>query len=408
MIRSDAPDWVRDLLLGGDPSAPQILGESEQRIAFELGTLASLLAEMGGRRVLLVIDEPAVTAAQMAATLEAQLAALKAWEVFTAFQPNPRSDDAHAAAQRAAALTADAVVAIGGGSCLDTAKIAALAGPTPQYAAALSRGEALEHAAPLPLIAVPTTSGTGSDATHFAAIYVQGRKVSVAHPKLRPAAVILDPAFHQAMPAALAACSGLDALCQVMESMWAVSATPRSLAYARAAGRLIVQHLVPSVRQANPAARRAVMVGAHLAGQAINLSKTTAAHALSYPLTQGFGLPHGHAVALNLGQLAKLNANVQPHDCLDPRGPEHVRQRVNEAASLLATTPDRLPDTLANLLNTLGLAPNLRDAGVNENACHTLAAQVDPLRLSNNPRRLNPEQLAALLTAGFHPHAHPS
>jgi alcohol dehydrogenase class IV len=391
-VNRSAGQW--DSLLSAETLG--LVLSSDQRIARSVGELPQLLEATGARRVLVVCDRDALLASGRQSAFQAALKAVAA-EFFESFTPNPRSEDAANAARMAAAHQADCIVAFGGGSCLDVAKIAALAGSRPDLAETLARGERLDDADPLPLIAIPTTSGTGSEATHFAAIYVEGRKVSVAHPQLRPQAIVLDVALHQAMPGNLAAVTGLDALAQAMESLWAVSSNERSIQYAQAAGKLIAKHLEPSVLQGTVEHRLGMMIGSHLAGQAINISRTTAAHALSYQFTQLFGLSHGHAVALTLGHVATANAGVCEATCCDHRGPDHVRSHVEDAAALLSVKPEGLPGYLRDLLGRLGLASTLREAGVGSAALSELASQVDPVRLGNNPRRLTNADLESLL-----------
>ena len=387
-----APAWEE--AVGADVVA--LLAAHDQRVVSSLAKLAELVADVEPRRLLLVQDTVAVTACAAADPLAEALAGFEV-RVFDAFTPNPRIEDAIQAARAAAEYNAAAVVACGGGSCLDVAKVAALGARAPERAADFARGRQLDRAHPLPLFAIPTTSGTGSEATHFAAVYADGRKVSVAHPQLRPRGVVLDVALHLAMPPDLAAITGMDALGQAMESLWAVGGSPASALFAEAAGALITRYLVPSARRATEAARVGMMLGAHLAGQAINLSKTTAAHALSYRLTQQFSLAHGLAVALTLGHVGRANAAVTEADCLDPRGPVHVREQVAKAAAWLAVEPATLPAAVEELLRELNLPATLAEAGVGPAVLPELATAVDPLRLSNNPRRLDTPALIALL-----------
>jgi alcohol dehydrogenase class IV len=355
-----------------------------------------LLDAAQAQRLLLVIDRGAVAASDIEAELRLALAGREVAE-FSEFTPNPKSEQAAAAARAAQAHGADAVVAIGGGSCMDVAKVAALASCAGDTLDAVTRGAAPPTDAALPIIAVPTTSGTGSEATHFAAIYVDGRKISLAHRSMRPVAVVLDVRLHAAMPQRLAAETGLDALAQALESLWAVGSTAESLRFAEAAGPLLASALVRSAVKVDHTARIEMMLGSHLAGQAINLGKTTAAHALSYALTQGYGIAHGHAVALTLGHVGAANYTVDADTCLDARGPAHVRAQVGRATETLGCTPGELPRVIAELMQDLGLPSSLADAGVPRDALPALAAAADLIRLSNNPMRLSTEKTLLLL-----------
>lgn len=367
-----------------------------QHVGVSIEAIPGLMRRIGVTKPFVVVDNPALKASGLHQ---------RVWELlqpysptfFDDYTPNPRSEDTAEAARRAARVGADGVIAIGGGSCCDVAKVASLACHTPNLIDALSRGESVERALPAPLIAIPTTSGTGSEATHFAAVYVDGRKVSVAHPALRPLGVILDVRFHQAVPQYVAACSGLDALGQAMESTWAVGSTEESLIYAGLAGPMIAEHLVPSAVRGQWADRRAMMIGSHLAGKAINISKTTASHALSYQFTSELGLAHGHAVALTLGRIARWNAGVTDLDCIDPRGADWVRKRVTDAASYLDCKPDALDARITDLLQQLDLPASISEIRIAEGVLERFAELVDPVRLGNNPRRLDSEATLACL-----------
>lgn len=390
---NERPSWIGD-------EAFTMLHEGPSAVCWSIDTLGMHVAEMDIHNLLLVVDQAAVGAAGLGRDIARQLSGCR-FELFDSFEPNPRWQSGAAAARLAAEIDADAVLAVGGGSCCDVAKIAALGARTPGLIDSLAQGGSADRADPLPLIATPTTSGTGSEATHFAAIYVDGRKISVAHPRLLPRVAVLDERFHLTMPAVLAASSGLDAMCQAMESLWAVGATGDSRRYAMTGGRMIAEHLVESVQHGRAESRRAMMVGAHLAGRAINVSKTTASHALSYQLTQRYGLQHGHAVALTVGFLGRANSVIGNDDCILPAGFEAARLRVEEAASLLGVMPAALPARVRGLLRDLGLASTLAEAGVERSVLQSLAEAIDPVRLGNNPRRMTVGQIESMLVEAF-------
>src|SRR5262249_51347864 len=137
----------------------------------------------------------------------------------------------------------------------------------------------------LPLVAIPTTAGSGSEATPFAVLYVGHVKHSIAGPAMLPDVAIVDPSLTDSMSPALTAVTGMDAFSQAVESYWCIHSTERSKAYARRAIALVLEHLEVAVTAPREENRRAMSKAAHLAGRAIAITKTTGAHALSYPLT---------------------------------------------------------------------------------------------------------------------------
>lgn len=173
----------------------------------------------------------------------------------------------------------DAFIAVGGGTVIDTAK--------------LLRG--LSDDAPVPFLAVPTTAGTGAEATRFAVYYDHGRKCSADNVGYLPTDQLLIPEFAEAQTEYRRACTEFDAYAQAVESLWAVGATDESRSYARKALELMSEG--------------EQMLGSYWAGRAIDISRTTAAHALSYYMTQNYGIPHGHAVYMMFNYVCRANGH---------------------------------------------------------------------------------------------------
>jgi len=371
-----------------------------QRIVTSIADLAELLTALNAARLMFVVDRAALVATGVEKTLRSIMIDRLAAE-FDAFTPNPTCDQAAAAARLGALSGVDAIVAFGGGSCLDVAKVAALSVRDLIRATDHSCGGDARAASPVPVIAIPTTSGTGSETTHFASMYVNGRKASVAHHGIRPWGVVLDETLHRAMPPTLAAITGLDALCQAVESRWAIGATPASRGYAEEAAVLAIAHLRRSVKLGTLADRRGMMLASHLAGRAINISKTTLAHALSYDITQRAGTPHGLAAALTLGHVAALNAGVIGAEVSEGRPSKHTLESVHAACRLLGVEPADMPRFMQELIESLGLPATLGQAGVTSEMIPMIAASVDPLRASNNPRKPSTMVIQRLLESAM-------
>ncbi len=351
------------------------------------------------RSVLLVIDPGVAVAGDGAASLHAALADRRV-NIFSAFTVTPTSTQAVAGALAAIASDAGVVVAMGGGSAIDVAKAAALGAAHPVDPAAVIEGHAAPRRDAIPMVAIPTTAGTGSEATHFAVVYVGGVKRSLAHASIRPAGVVMDAELSATCPPRVAAAAGLDALCQAMESLWAVGADDCSRADARLAGRIAAATIVDAVR-GDADSRRAMMWASHLAGHAIDLSRTTAPHAASYALSALHRVPHGIAVALTIGHFARRLATMDERACVHPGGIEAVRAFVFEAASWLGSDAEGVVDAMGSLLRTLGVPDSLRAAGIPRASLDGLAAAADPVRLSNHPQRLDEATIAAVLRAAW-------
>ena len=216
---------------------------------------------------------------------------------FTDFTPNPQYDEVCRGVEVYRANGCDAIVAIGGGSAMDVAKCIKLYAPMMDDVCYLEQPYVDTG---IPLIALPTTAGTGSESTRFAVIYHNGEKQSVHHDSILPDYAVLEPAVLYTLPDYQRKCTMMDALGQAIESYWSVAATEESRKLAAEAIRGIMRHWREYIFGEDAVAAMEILRASNLAGQAIHITTTTAPHAMSYKLTTFYGLPHGHAVALCL------------------------------------------------------------------------------------------------------------
>ena len=217
-------------------------------------------------------------------------------------------------------------------------------------------------------------------------LYNRGVKHSLAQDCLLPDLALLMPALLRTLPDYQRRCTALDALCQCVESIWSVRSNEQARAHARQGIRLLLDHLTPYLAGEEGAAA-AMLRGANEGERAINLTQTTAAHAMSYKLGILYGLPHGYAVALCLGPVWVYMLEQRPW----PQPLAEAFQCLAEAFGVAG--PDQALQAFQDLLQTLGLsAPALREPGDLE----LLAASVNPQRLCNIPLPLSHEVLLAL------------
>ena len=374
----------------------------EQQVAHlrdgALAEVGAILGRIPTSRLFFVVDEPAYNASGAARLLEPHFRSRHVtW--FSGFELNPKLHDIERGIDQFRESDPDVVIALGGGTALDLGKLIGTLARQGSRARDIIIGQASIRQSSPPLIAIPTTAGTGSEATHFAVAYVDGQKYSVAHSSLLPDYAIVDPTLTHSLPASVTAATGLDALCQAIESIWSLGATEASLELAVEAARLALEHLFCATRNPTADARRAMCRASHLAGRAINVTKTTASHALSYGITSDYGVPHGIAVALTLSPMLAYNAQVTAIDCADARGPKHILERMALILELFeAESVAEAGAKFEDLVSTLGCPNSLHQAGIATDAeIQRLVNQVDPVRLSNNPRHATPAALLALL-----------
>ena len=363
-----------------------------------LQRLVALFDQLGVERVFAVIDDTAYQGSGAAEQLS-ELRARSRWHVFSDFRSNPDVEEVERGATQLLQVRPDVVIGLGGGTAIDLAK--AIAGSSKfsgNVRKVLSGEIPIGERDPL-LIAIPTTAGTGSEATHFAVVYADGKKYSLAHPSLLPDYAIIDPCLTYGLPKAVTVASGLDALCQSVESFWAVGATDESVDLAEQALTLALQNLPIVVHTPTQNARKNMCQAAWLSGRAIDIGKTTAPHAISYAITIRHSIPHGIAVALTLSLMLRYNFEISDHDCVDSRGNQHVRQRLQRLLAVLGTDDvDVGCRRLEGLVRDVGGATRFADLGIDQaESIFKLADCVNVERLSNNPRSIRPDCLRSLL-----------
>ncbi len=364
-----------------------------------IGTLA---AARGWQRALVVTD-PGL---RRIGILEPGRAALReagvAVEVFSDVAADPPESVVHAATAAAVGHEADAIVGIGGGSSLDVAKLVALLAlgreELPQvYGVGNAKGPRL------PLMLVPTTAGTGSEVTPIAIVTTgTSEKMGVVSPVLLPDVALLDPELTLGLPPAVTAATGIDAMVHAIEAHASASANnnPISRALAREALRLMGGAIETAVKDgSNRDARRDMLLGAMLAGQAFANSPVAAVHALAYPIGGHFHVPHGLSNALVLPHVLRFNAETAGavYAEIAPIVFPELAEIGSQARGVA------FADSLAALSGRCGLEPRLRDVGIPEDALEMMAtdAMKQTRLLVNNPRPLEHADALAVYRAAW-------
>lgn len=316
--------------------------------------LRGKMAGIHAQRVFIVHGKGSYVACGAADVMKEACKELQVAE-FTDFSTNPKEEEAASGLQKVMDFHPDVIITIGGGSAMDVAK--------------LIRHYAIEKGIHIPLWAIPTTAGTGAEASQIVVICRDGVKCSMAEEDFMPDAAFLYPPFTYNNDAYLTACTGFDALAQAIESYWNPQATEESEFYSLRAISNIHYQLPKCL--ANPEThyyRDDLLWGAYWTGQAMNIAKATAPHAYSYPFTTNCGYPHGHAVAITFPFFAKLNMENNP--------------KKKELCWFLGLPKDAdLQEYFQNYIQSIGLQYH----GTNGNNVRDLLNQVNQLRLKNNP-----------------------
>jgi alcohol dehydrogenase class IV len=281
----------------------------------------------------------------------------------------------------------DLIIGLGGGSPLDTGKCAAILanndGNVEDYLVTKERKLKNES---LPYIAIPTTSGTGSEVTPWATVWdtKNKKKYSLAHlPMMFPKIAIVDSELTETMPPKVTACTGMDALCQGIESYWSKNADEFSEPYALQAIELAYNNLEKAV-QGDKAARSNMALAALYGGLAIAHTKTTACHAISYPMTAHYDVPHGLACALTVGEVLKFNEPAMGNKGLE------IAKRIG------ANSVNEAAKNIKQLITNIGLPITLHDAGIKDIEI-VVKDGFTPDRVKHNPRELKVDDLREIL-----------
>ncbi len=384
-----------DLTVGQD-TLPDLLARSTTRVICEVGSLRRLgefVADAGGRRVLLVTDPGIVVAGHVQRALEAIQSRGIEVVTFAGVRENPTTQEAEGCAEAARRAGAELLVALGGGSAMDCMKGANLlltcGGRMHDY-----RGDAPPEALArrnrlLPMIAVPTTAGTGSEAQSFALIsdpvthekMVCGDRRAPGEGGLRPVLAVLDSDLTLTVPRAVAAAVGIDAIAHAVETAGCNARSAESLEFSVAAWRLLSRSFIKSLSDPeDESARCDMLVGAHLAGAAIERSMLGAAHSCANPLTARFGVVHGRAVGLMLPHVVRFNAEGSPSSC-----------------AALASDAAGLADQVESFLQEAALPRRLRDLNVPAEALPDLAREAAGQWTARfNPRPVRGDDLLIL------------
>lgn len=297
---------------------------------------------------------------------------------FQDFQPNPLYESIVNGVKVFRQEQCDMIFAVGGGSAIDVAKCIKLYSnldPEQNYL--------VQKILPndVRLVALPTTAGSGSEATRYAVIYYEGAKQSVSDYSIIPSTIVIDASVLVTLPIYQKKSTLMDAFCHAIESFWSVNSTEESKSYSRQAIKMILDNMNEYLSGDN--SKNSIMLrAANYAGKAINITQTTAGHAMCYKLTSFYGIAHGHAAALCVSAIWPYMVN-NLDKCIDPRGSAYLADVFQQIAEAMGcTTVIDAIDKFASIINRLNLGvPEMKDSA----DFRELQTSVNPVRLKNNP-----------------------
>ena len=310
---------------------------------------------------------------------------------FDRFQPNPLYESVAEGVKLFREKGCGGIIAVGGGSAMDVAKCIKLYATLPgdgkdgAWLGMKAEGNGI------PFLAMPTTAGTGSEATRYAVIYYGGKKQSITSESFIPGTVLMDPSCLATLPAYQKKATMCDALCHAIESFWSVNSTEESKGYSRRAVRGVLAHMdgyLANTEEGNAG----MLAAAHEAGKAINITQTTAGHAMCYKITSLFGCAHGHAAMLCDRVLFPWMVR-NTGKCIDARGEAYLKGVFRELADAMGCgTPEAAAGKLEEIFAKLAFeVPKATEEQYRE-----LRTSVNPVRLKNHPVELDEETIDRL------------
>jgi alcohol dehydrogenase class IV len=356
-------------------------------------SLVQICEAHGWQRPFLLSDAGVARAGLMQRVSQPLLAAQLLVDTFTDVSPEPPINVVDTIAGRIKACGADAVIALGGGSVMDAAKVASLCARHGKSAREfVGMGKAGGRG--LPTVLIPTTAGTGSEAT-FVAILTDpftDNKVAVLDPALLADVAIVDPELTDDLPAHVTAAAGMDAMVHAIEGYIAKVATPLARGVAVEAARRIGRALELACREPrNTAARDDMAIGSHLAGMAFANSTCCAVHALALPLGGRFHIPHGVITGSFAGEMMRHNAPACAEDLA----------AIGAAFGWGVLSGEDFAAKLDALAERIGLRAQLRNTVVPDRAIAAMARDAVAIRrlIDPNPRDVTEEDAERMYRA---------
>ena len=298
---------------------------------------------------------------------------------FSKFSSNPRYEDVVAGVQKYIKNACSGIIAVGGGSAIDVAKCIKIFKDMDEKVNYLEQVP-LENIN-VPFIAIPTTAGTGSESTKHAVIYYKGVKQSLSYKQAVPEYVVLLPKLLENLPVYQKKSTLLDAFCQAIESWWSVNSTTESIVYAKRAIVSILNNYEKYL-MGDEYSAKLILEAANNSGKAINITATTAPHAMSYKITSLYGIPHGIAVALCLPEIWEYML-MHLENCTDKRGEKYLQKVFTEIPIN--------PIEFRRILKKMNICYPISEDKTSD--LIKLTDSVNAERLKNNPVELTSETL---------------
>ena len=316
---------------------------------------------------------------------------------FSSFSNNPKIEDTLKGIKLIKEIKPNLIIAVEGGSVIDMGKQINILSNNSNIKDLIISKKKLRKSS-IPMIAIPTTAGTGSESTSFAVVYIDNKKYSVENTSMLPNYAFIIPKLGENVPNKIKATCAFDAFSQSIESYWSINSTKQSKNISARAIKIIKNNIIKTLK-GSKASNSELFKAANLSGQAINISKTTAAHAISYILSSKFNLPHGHSVALTLGKFFEFNMPNKRNQVSDTRGKKYLARTMRNLYKLLGfTNYKECENYWFKTLKQCNLQIDYKQIGIhNKQNLDYIIKHIDTNRAKNNPIMITSENIRELL-----------
>ena len=355
------------------------------RIRFGWGRfkeIRQIVEELKGKKVFLVAGKRFAKTSGALDHLSEYLKGL-ILEIFAEVEENPSIETVDRGAVRCRENQCDLVIGLGGGSALDAGKAIAMLQKNPGSIREYLDQERVCQTKGLPFIAIPTTSGTGSEVTPFTVITHKAKKAkpAIAPPENFPNVALVDPELTMSMPFEVAASTGLDALCQAVEGFWSTQANPVTRSLAFQAIKLAMENLESACLKKDKESVVNMALASHLTGIEMSNIGNSSIHPLSYPITLDYGVAHGFACAIFLPEVIRFNASA-------------IKDLFRDLLTLLKLpNPEAFADKVDSLMEKLKAPRRLSKLGVKEEDIPGIARRGVGRSTAWNPRPMTEEDI---------------
>jgi len=358
------------------------------RIRFGWGRfkeIREVVEELKGKKIFLVTGRNFARKSGILEKISDYLNGLKL-EVFAEVEENPSIETVDQGAAKCKEAGCDLVIGLGGGSALDGGKAIAMLQKNPGSIRQYLDQERTCQVKGLPCIAIPTTSGTGSEVTPFTVVTHRAKKAkpAIAPPENFPDVALVDPELTMSMPIEVAASTGLDALCQAVEGFWSTQSNPVTRSLSFQAIKLAMESLESACFKKDKESVTNMALASHLTGIEMSNIGNTAIHPLSYPITLDYGVSHGFACAIFLPAVIRFNAQA-------------VEERFRDLLRILnLSSVEAFADRVESLMDTLKAPRRLRPFGVKMEEIPQIVKRGMGRSTAWNPRPMAEEDLIQL------------